>query len=197
MPTGSPSATVEVTSTLRSPVEAVWEVLSDVERMIRCLPGAELTETLGGDRYRGRAGVALGPVKLSFAGLAQIIERDEADHRLRLVGQGSDAGGSSTQADIRLRAEAGPDGGTILRADADLHLSGRIAQFGRALAGDVSKRLFEQFAASVDAAAAGEEAPAGSAAGPSPVRLAAGALLDALRRRAAALRARMRASRRS
>jgi aerobic-type carbon monoxide dehydrogenase small subunit (CoxS/CutS family)/carbon monoxide dehydrogenase subunit G len=190
VPTGSPSATVEVTSTLSSPVDAVWAVLSDVDRMVRCLPGAELTEALGGDRYRGRAGVSLGPVKLSFAGLAQILERDEAGHRIRMVGQGEDAGGSATQADIRMHAEPAAGGGTVLHATADLHLSGRIAQFGRALAGDVSTRLFEQFAAAVDAAAAGRE-PA-RATGPSPVRLAMGALAGLVRRRLAALRARLR-----
>jgi aerobic-type carbon monoxide dehydrogenase small subunit (CoxS/CutS family)/CO/xanthine dehydrogenase FAD-binding subunit/carbon monoxide dehydrogenase subunit G len=188
VPTGSPSATVEVTSELAAPVGAVWEVLDDVERMVACLPGAELTEVLGGDRYRGRAGVALGPVKLSFAGFAQIIDRDPADHRLRMIGQGADAGGSATQADIRLRAEPGPGGGTVLRADADLYLSGRIAQFGRALAGDVSRRLFEQFARSVDAAATGREAPPARRA--SPFRLAIAALLAAVRRRTTARRRR-------
>ncbi|GAA1203936.1 FAD binding domain-containing protein [Pseudonocardia alaniniphila] len=186
VPAGAPTASVEVTSELTAPVDAVWAVLADVERMVACLPGAELTEVLGGDRYRGRAGVALGPVKLSFAGLAQIIDRDPADHRLRMIGQGSDAGGSATQADIRLRAEPGPGGGTVLRADADLYLSGRIAQFGRALAGDVSRRLFEQFARSVDAAATGREAPAARRA--SSLRLAIGALLAAVRRRITARR---------
>jgi carbon-monoxide dehydrogenase small subunit len=186
VPAGSPSATVEVTSVLDAPVDAVWAVLDDVERMVACLPGAELTEALGGDRYRGTAGVALGPVKLSFAGLAQIVERDAGGHRLRMIGQGSDAGGSATQADIRLRAEPAPGGGSVLRADADLYLSGRIAQFGRALAGDVSRRLFEQFATAVDAAAAGREAP--SRRGPSPLRLAIGALLDAVRRRVSRMR---------
>jgi aerobic-type carbon monoxide dehydrogenase small subunit (CoxS/CutS family)/CO/xanthine dehydrogenase FAD-binding subunit/carbon monoxide dehydrogenase subunit G len=185
VPAGSPSATVEVTSALGAPVDAVWAVLDDVERMVACLPGAELTEVLGGDRYRGTAGVALGPVKLSFAGLAQIMERDAAGHRLRMIGQGSDAGGSATQADIRLRAEPAPGGGSVLRADADLYLSGRIAQFGRALAGDVSRRLFEQFATAVDAAAVGQEAP--SRRRPSPLWLAVGALLDAVRRRSSRL----------
>ncbi|HEY4422508.1 MAG TPA: FAD binding domain-containing protein [Pseudonocardia sp.] len=186
VPAGAPTASVEVTSELAAPVDAVWAVLADVERMVACLPGAELTEVLGGHRYRGRAGVALGPVTLSFAGLAQIIDRDPADHRLRMIGQGSDAGGSATQADIRLRAEAAPGGGTVLRAAADLYLSGRIAQFGRALAGDVSRRLFEQFARSVDAAATGRETPAAHRV--SPLRLAISALLVAVRRRATARR---------
>jgi carbon-monoxide dehydrogenase small subunit len=68
---------------------------------------------------------------------------------------------------------------------ADLYLSGRVAQFGRALAGDVSRRLFEQFATAVDAAAAGREAP--SRRRPSPLRLAIGALFDAVRRRSSRL----------
>lgn len=190
VPTGAPSATVLVTSALRSPTGAVWEVMSDVSRLVACLPGAELTETLPGDRYRGRAGVALGPVKLSFDGLAQILERDADAHRIRLVGQGRDTGGSATQADIRLHAEPGPDGGTVLRAEADLFLSGRIAQFGRALAGDVSRRLFEQFAAAVDESARTGSAPTTTGRGPSPVRLALGALRDAVTRRWRAFRAR-------
>lgn len=153
LPSGPPSAVVDVTSTLHSPVERVWAVLDDFDLLARCLPGARLTEVLDDDRYRGRAVVALGPVKLSFDGLAQVVEREPAAHRLRFHAQGADAGGSATQADVVLTAEAGPDGGTVLTAHADVHLTGRVAQFGRALAGDVSRRLFEQFAASVDEAA--------------------------------------------
>jgi xanthine dehydrogenase YagT iron-sulfur-binding subunit len=158
MPTGTPTATVSVTSELSAPVSDVWRVLDDAELLARCLPGAELTEELGEDRYRGKATVALGPIRLSFAGLAQITERDPDAHRLRVLAHGTDAGGGQTQADIRLVAD--PSGeGTRLRAEADIHLTGRIAQFGRALAGDVSKRLFEQFADSVAAAATSGTVP--------------------------------------
>ncbi|WP_214369490.1 xanthine dehydrogenase family Fe-S subunit [Pseudonocardia sp. H11422] len=193
MPGGAPSATVEVTSTLSAPIEKVWEVLDDFDQLARCLPGAELVEVLDGDRYRGRAKVALGPVKLSFEGLAQVIERASAENRLRVLAQGADAGGSATQADIRLAAAAGPDGGTVLRADAALFLSGRIAQFGRALAGDVSRRLFEQFAEAVDETARTGCAP-DVTAGPSPVKIAVGAAVDAVKRVAARGRRRVQAA---
>ncbi|GAA4787469.1 2Fe-2S iron-sulfur cluster-binding protein [Actinomycetospora chlora] len=179
VPSGPPTVTVEVRSELASPVDDVWAVLADVDRLVACLPGAEKTADLGDDRYRGRAVVALGPVSLRFDGLAHVVERDPAEHRLRLLAQGTDRGGSSTQAVIRLAADPGPDGGTVLWADADVHLSGRIAQFGRALAGDVSRRLFEQFAAAVDEAARTGEAPTRT---PSPLRLLLATLLDRLRR---------------
>jgi len=183
LPSGAPSATVQVRAELGVPVDAVWEVLDDFHRLAACLPGAELVEVLGDDRYRGRATVALGPVKLAFDGLAQVVERE--GRRMRVAAQGADTGGSTTQADIRLRAEPGA-GGTVLEADAALHLSGRIAQFGRALAGDVSRRMFEQFAAAVEENARTGKAPATPAKPPGVLALlvaAAGARLRAALRR--------------
>ncbi len=170
--------TVEVASTLESGVDDVWAVLADFERLAACLPGAQMTADLGDGRYRGAAKVALGPVSLAFDGVAHVVEHDPDAHLMRVLAQGADRGGSSTQAVIRLAAEALPDGGTTLRAGADVHLSGRIAQFGRALAGDVSRRLFEQFAEAVDTAARTGEAP-DPTSGPHPFRL----LLAALRAR--------------
>jgi aerobic-type carbon monoxide dehydrogenase small subunit (CoxS/CutS family)/carbon monoxide dehydrogenase subunit G len=180
IPSGPPTVTVEVESTLASGVDDVWAVLADFGRLAACLPGAEMTADLGDDRYRGAAKVALGPVSLAFDGVAHVVEHDPDTHVMRVLAQGADRGGSSTQAVIRLAAEALPDGGTTLRAGADVHLSGRIAQFGRALAGDVSRRLFEQFAAAVDTAARTGEAPSPTS-GPSPLRLLLGALRARLR----------------
>jgi carbon-monoxide dehydrogenase small subunit len=147
LPTGEPTVRVEVTSEVAATVEQVWAVLSDIRLIARCLPGAELTEDLGDDRYRGRAGVSLGPIRLSFTGLAQVVTRNAADHQMRVLAQGTDAG-SQTTADIRLTATPA-NGGALLQASAELHLTGRIAQFGRALAGPVSRRMFEQFATAV------------------------------------------------
>jgi carbon monoxide dehydrogenase subunit G len=169
-------------------VDDVWAVMDDVDRLARCLPGAEMTADLGDDTYRGRAKVSLGPVRLAFEGLAQITERDAAGHRLALLAQGADTGGNRTAAEITLRATATPEGGSEVQADAAVFLSGRIAQFGRALAGDVSQRLFEQFADAVDETARTGTAPdVGS--GPSALAIGARAVLAAVRRRLTQLRA--------
>ncbi|HWD01321.1 MAG TPA: 2Fe-2S iron-sulfur cluster-binding protein [Amycolatopsis sp.] len=149
LPQGEPTFTVEVTQELAASLEQTWRVLDDIDLVAACLPGAEITEHLDDDRHRGRARVSVGPIRLSFAGLAQVTERDARSHRLRVIGQGEDAGGGGTQADILLLAEE-TDAGTRLKASARVYLTGRIAQFGRALAGDVSRRMFEQFAAAVE-----------------------------------------------
>lgn len=194
LPSGPPSAVVDVTSQLTSPVDRVWAVLTDFDLLARCLPGAQLVESYDEDRHRGRATVALGPVKLSFEGLAQVVERDPDTHRLRFHGQGKDTGGSATSADVVLAATPTADGGTELTAHADVHLSGRVAQFGRALAGDVSRRLFEQFAAGVDEAA--ETGSVSEVSLARRLRLAVGAARDAavgaLRRAAGRVRHRAR-----
>jgi carbon monoxide dehydrogenase subunit G len=128
-------------------------------RMTRCMPGVELDTEHGEDSYSGHVGVHLGPMRLSFAGAARVLERDEDGRRLRAVATGRDVSGSGVQADVTVIAQAGGGDGTSLRAEAKLYLSGRAAQFGRSLAGDVSRGLFEEFGACVERTlTTGEEA---------------------------------------
>lgn len=167
LPSGEPTISIDVTSSLQSSPGEVGRVFDDVRLLARCLPGAELTDELGDDWYRGRARVALGPIRLSFNGIAQLLAH-ESD-RMHVLAQGSDASGGRAQAEIHLAAY--PDGdGTRLQAQARVHLVGRIAGFGRSLAGDVSRRMFEDFASSVDQVARGEE-PVADAAPPSALRI--------------------------
>ena len=63
-------------------VDKVWRFFDDIPQVAACLPGAELTEDLGDDRYRGKVAIRMGPVKLQFAGTAEIKERDDAAKRL-------------------------------------------------------------------------------------------------------------------
>lgn len=183
LPDAEPTGTVRVTTRIDAPEDAVWRVLDDVRLLATCLPGAELTDDLGGDRYAGRARVAAGPIRLAFHGVAHITEHDRAAGRIRVLAQGRDTGGAQTQAEIILRTTP-EDGGTTLSADARLYLTGRIAQFGRSLAGDVGRRMFETFAESVRDAATG--APPVRAEPPNALGLALRALWHRIRSRRAA-----------
>ncbi|GAA5167554.1 MULTISPECIES: xanthine dehydrogenase family Fe-S subunit [Amycolatopsis] len=182
LPDGEPTIAVEVATGVDVESGRVWDVFDDVHLLASCLPGAELTEELGADTYAGRAKVSVGPVKLKFDGVARILEHDRSAGRLRVLAQGRDTGGAQTQAAIELRTEA-TAGGTVLHADAKVYLTGRIAQFGRALAGDISRRMFEQFAAAVATAATSGRAPEGPVKPPSALKLMLATLLDRFRRR--------------
>ena len=71
--------------------------------MAACLPGAELTDDLGDDRYKGRVAVRMGPVKLRFGGTAHITERDEAAKRIVVQASGAEEKGKG-QAEMLVTA---------------------------------------------------------------------------------------------
>jgi xanthine dehydrogenase YagT iron-sulfur-binding subunit len=157
VPEGEPTTVVEVATTISSSPDEAWSLLSDLKRVGRCLPGVELTDELASDTFAGRAGLHLGPMRLDFAGAVRVAERDEPSRTLRAVAAGEDRSGSSVRADLRFRAS--PDGSqTAITATGRLFLTGKAAQFGRSIAGDVSRSLFEQFARAVDAELSGAQA---------------------------------------
>jgi carbon monoxide dehydrogenase subunit G len=133
------------------------------ERIAPCLPGAQLEE-IEGDIYRGRVKVKLGAITAQFVGEAHFVERDDAAHTAKLKGKGRDTGGrGNAEADISAQAEALSPTSTKCTVVADLHITGKVAQFGRGIMGDVSKKLIDQFSANLNTML-DESAPATTAA---------------------------------
>ena len=129
------------------PAEA-WKVLLDVPRIAPCLPGAELTETLGPDKYNGRAGVKIGPVNLFFAGEAEIVERDNAAYKAKLKGRGNDTKGRGQASAVVDFALVPAGSGTRVNVVTDLNMTGMVAQYGRAsgLMKEIAGAILTQFA---------------------------------------------------
>jgi carbon monoxide dehydrogenase subunit G len=145
------------------PVERAWEVLTDVERIAPCMPGAQLQE-IEGDEYRGIVKVKVGPITAQYKGAARFVEQDEAGHRAVLRAQGRETRGQGN-ANATITAQLEPDGdGTKISVVTDLTITGRVAQFGRGVLADVSAKLLGQFADCLETKLlAGEES--GGAAG--------------------------------
>jgi carbon monoxide dehydrogenase subunit G len=128
------------------PVEKVWEFFGDIPQVAACLPGAELTEDLGGENYKGRVAVRMGPVRLRFAGTAGITERDEAGKRVVVHAAGAEEKGRG-QASMTVTATLARSGrGTKVGVSQDLQLSGAAAQYGRGMISDVTSVLMRDFA---------------------------------------------------
>jgi len=126
------------------PVEQAWQVLTDVERIAPCLPGAELTG-VDGDAYRGQVKIKVGPITAQYRGTASFAEKDEAQHRVVLKASGRDTRGQGNASATVTAQMAQADGGTTVSIVTDLTISGRVAQFGRGVMGDVSAKLLQQF----------------------------------------------------
>ncbi len=151
--------------TVNRPIEEAWPIICDVERIAPCLPGAQLEE-IEGDLYRGRVKVKLGAVTAQFKGEAKFVERDDEAHTAKLHGKGRDTGGrGNAEADIYAVAESLSPTSTKCTVTADLHITGKVAQFGRGIMGDVSKKLMDQFATNLNTML-DDEGPAPAAEAP-------------------------------
>jgi carbon monoxide dehydrogenase subunit G len=136
--------------TVNRPIDEAWAVITDVERIAPCLPGAQLQE-IEGDVYRGVVKVKLGSITPQFKGQASFIERDDAAHKAVLKAEGRDTGGrGNASAEIEAQAESLSPTSTRVVVTTDLHITGRVAQFGRGIIGDVSKKLMAQFAGNLN-----------------------------------------------
>ena len=144
------------------PVEQAWAVLTDVERIAPCLPGAQLQE-IEGDEYRGVVKVKVGPITAQYKGKATFAELDPASHKAVLRAEGRDTRGQGN-ANATITATLTPDGdGTAVEVVTDLANTGRVAQFGRGTLADVSTKLLNQFVTCLEttvmAAPAGDAPP--------------------------------------
>ena len=153
------------------PVDKVWRFFDNIPQVAACLPGTELTQDLGDDRYEGQVAVRMGPVKLQFAGKAHITERDDAAKRIVVDASGAEVRGRG-QASMVVTAQLAPSGrgGTTVAVTQDLQLSGAAAQYGRGMISDVTAVLMRDFSANlmrrIDAVERGVSADELAAASP-------------------------------
>ncbi|HEX9031217.1 MAG TPA: SRPBCC family protein [Streptosporangiaceae bacterium] len=149
------------------PVDKVWQFFDDIPRVAACLPGAELTDDLGDGKYAGRVAVRMGPVKLQFAGKADITERDDAARRIVVNAAGAEERGRGQASMIVSATLTAAGRGTRVAVTQDLQLSGAAAQYGRGMISDVSAVLMRDFSANmarqIGAAERGETVQAAAA----------------------------------
>jgi carbon monoxide dehydrogenase subunit G len=141
-------------------IDRVWSYLLDVEKVAVCMPGAELTETVDEDNYKGTVKIKMGPVSLSFAGQVTVAERNDDAHRVVLKGSGMEQRGKGrANVTVTAAAEQSTDG-TRVKIMQDLQIQGQIASMSRGMMGDVSAKLTKQFADCIEANLTTAEVPA-------------------------------------
>jgi uncharacterized protein len=156
--------------TVSVPIDRAWEVLTDLEGIAPCMPGAQITGS-DGDSYQGKVRVKVGPVTVEYAGSASFVEKDDTNRRAVISAKGRESRGAGT-ASATITAQLVPDGdSTTAHVDTDLKITGKIAQFSRGMIAEVSDKLLGQFVDCIEgklaeepAAAAASEPAAGSEA---------------------------------
>ena len=137
--------------TVNRPIDEAWAVITDVERIAPCLPGAQLQE-IEGDIYRGVVKVKMGPMTPAFKGQATILEQDDSGRRIVLKAEGRDTGGrGNAAAEISAQAESLSPTSTRCVVTTDLHMTGKVAQFGRfGVLREISENLMAAFASNLN-----------------------------------------------
>ena len=155
--------------TVNVPVAEAWAILTDLERIAPCLPGAQLTE-VEGDTYRGQVKIKVGPILAQFKGQASFVSRDDVAHKASLKGEGRDTTGKgNASAMITAELTSVTPTSTKCTVHTDLSISGKVAQFGRGALADVSDKLLAQFSENLNQLISAAPAPAPSPAPSAPV----------------------------
>jgi uncharacterized protein len=160
---------LENSFTVGAPPSRVFAYLLDVNKIVGCVPGAELSEVVDPTTFKGKVKIKVGPITVAYSGTARIVNRDDANHAATLEAEGRETTGpGSARASARMTVEA--DGSSsVVKIVTDYNVAGRVAQFGRGVMEDVSRRIVNDMAACIKAnvEAAEPGAGGGGAAAPS------------------------------
>jgi carbon monoxide dehydrogenase subunit G len=141
------------------PIDRAWAVLTDIERIAPCMPGAQLEE-IDGNHYKGSVKIRVGPITTQYRGTAVMLEQDAAARRMVLEGKGADSFGQGNAAANAVGFLHDEGERTRVTLTTDLQISGKVAQLGQGVMKDVSAKLLKQFVSNLEKKLAAE--------GPSP-----------------------------
>jgi carbon monoxide dehydrogenase subunit G len=129
-----------------APLDAAWQVLSDVQALATCMPGASITEKIDDTHFKGQVKVKVGPASANFGGDIELKGVDAAAYQIQMLGKGADKGGSSASMDLTASLVAVDATSCKLVGKAEVTVTGKFAQFGGRMMNSVSDMILGQFA---------------------------------------------------
>ena len=142
---------LENSFTVGAPPDRVFAYLLDVNKIVSCVPGAELSEVVDPTTFKGKVKIKVGPITFAYSGTARIADRDDANHAATLEAEGRETTGpGSARAKARMTVVA-EGSGSVVKIVTDYNVAGRVAQFGRGVMEDVSRRIVNDMAACIKA----------------------------------------------
>jgi carbon monoxide dehydrogenase subunit G len=122
-----------------------WGVVSDVNKLVGCVPGAKVVSAESSTKAKAEIKVDMGSMAMTFSGPVEIVEQDDGSKRAVIKAQAKEAGGQSN-ADGTVTIQIGGDGGTV---DATANVSGKAASMGEGTVQSVLQALVKQFTANL------------------------------------------------
>jgi uncharacterized protein len=140
--------------------DRVFAYLLDVNKVVGCVPGAELSEVVDPTTFKGKVKVKVGPITVAYSGTAKIADRNDSERSATLEAEGRETtgpGSARAKAHMSVQAEGS---GSVVKITTDYSVAGRVAQFGRGVMEDVSRRIVNDMAACIKANVEAQESSA-------------------------------------
>ena len=155
---------LENSFSVSAPPDRVFAYLLDVNKIVGCVPGAELSEVVDPTTFNGKVKIKVGPITVAYNGTAKIVDRDDAQRSATLEAEGRETTGPGSARAKALMSVESDGAGSTVKIVTDYNVAGRVAQFGRGVMEDVSRRIVNDMAACIKAnVEADEPAPGGGA----------------------------------
>src|SRR5579859_8081921 len=87
---------IENSFAVKAAPDRVYAFLLDVNNVVSCVPGAQLSEVVDPDTFKGRVRIKVGPVTVSYNGTARIVGRDAAARSATIEAEGRETTGSGS-----------------------------------------------------------------------------------------------------
>src|SRR5437764_7988217 len=129
-----------------APPETVFAFLLDINRVVGCMPGAELSEVVDPTTFKGKVKIKVGPITVAYNGTAKIVEKDEAARVAKLEASGRETTGPGSANATATMSVLEDGAASTVKLVTDFTVAGRVANFGRGVMEDVSRRLVSQMA---------------------------------------------------
>jgi carbon monoxide dehydrogenase subunit G len=141
---------IQQSFTVDAPPDQVFAYLLDVNQVAGCIKGAQLTEAVDSKTFRGTLRVKVGAIQVTYQGTARLVEVEEHDDSsatARVEGDAREVGGQgSVRGTLAITVTGQAEGGSKVDLDSEFTVTGRVAQFGRGVMEDVSRRMVGEMA---------------------------------------------------
>ena len=138
-----------------APPDQVFAYLLDINKVVGCVPGAELSEIVDPTTFKGKVKIKVGPITVAYNGTARLSDRNDAERVATLTAEGRETTGpGSARATAQMRVQTAGEG-SLVQITTEYHVAGRVANFGRGVMEDVSKRLISEMASCIQASVQG------------------------------------------
>ena len=162
---------IENEFTVAATPDDTYALMTDVERVAPCIPGASITGKREDGGFDALVTLKMGPMSLNYKGQIEIIEQNDATKTAVMRAKATETKGQGTaQATLSMEIGDAGSGSSTVKVGSDILVTGRVAQMGRGIMADVAGKMIGEMAKAMEATlVAGAEAKARGEAPPESV----------------------------